>query len=282
MKLKGKIAVVTGGGSGLGLGICRCLAREGANIVIGDIQEDLAKTVAKEISKTGVNCMALKTNVKKAAECKTLMDTAVNEFGRIDFLVCCAGGGHDYEAPSPDIEEVAQTDYNAIENLPEEMFDHIVDLNFKGVFLSIQAAVPYFKKQKSGRIINISSVAGRRGVNGGAGLMTYSAAKAAVILMTQSVAYEMAPYHVNVNAVCPGIIWTPSWAENALLMSKTNPQFKGMTPEQVFTVIAKYEIPFGNPQTPEDIGNMVAFLCSDETKEITGQAYNVDGGMRMN
>ncbi len=281
MKLKGKIAVVTGGASGLGAGICRCLAREGADIVIGDIQEELAKTVAKEIGETGVTCKAVKTNVKKSAECKALVEAAVGTFGRLDFLVCSAGGGHDYEAPAPDIEELAKRDYNAIENLPEEVFDHIVDLNFKGVFLSIQAAAPHFKKQKRGRIVTISSVAGRRGVNAGAGLMTYSATKAAVILMTQSVACEMAPYHVNVNAICPGIIWTPSWAENALLMSKTIPAFQGMTPEQVFAIIAQHEIPFGNPQTPEDIGNMAVFLCSDDAKEITGQAFNVDGGMRM-
>ncbi|MBN1614807.1 MAG: SDR family oxidoreductase [Deltaproteobacteria bacterium] len=282
MKLEGKIAVVTGGASGLGKGICQSLAREGADIVIGDIQEALAKTAIKEIGETGVTCKALKTDVKKTMECKALVEFAVNLFGHIDFLVCCAGGGRDYDAPAPDIEDLVKRDYNAIENLPEEVFDHIVDLNFKGVFLSIQAAVPYFKKQKYGRIITISSVAGRRGVNAGAGLMTYSAAKAAVILMTQSVACEMAPYHVNVNAICPGIIWTPSWAENALLLSKTVPAFKGMTPEDVFTIVAKHEIPFGNPQSPEDIGNMAVFLCSDDAKEITGQAFNVDGGMRMN
>ena len=282
MRLKGKTAVVTGGSSGLGEGICKCLAREGADIVIGDIQEDLAKTVAESISKTGVKCIAVRTNVKNPGDCKSLMETAVNEFGKIDFLVCCAGGGRDYEAPAPDPSAVGDVDFNLLENLPEEVFDHIVDLNFKGVFLSNQAVIPHFKKQKSGRIINISSVAGRRGGAGGAGLMTYSAAKAAVILMSQSIAHELAPYHVNVNSVCPGIIWTPSWQENATMMSLTRPEFKGMTPEDVFMAIVKYEIPFGIPQTPEDIGNMVVFLCSDEAKEITGQAFNVDGGMRMN
>jgi len=282
MRLKGKTAVVTGGSSGLGEGICNCMAREGANIVIGDIQEDLAKIVVENISQKGIKCLAVKTNVKNSEDCKALMEMAVKEFGQIDFLVCCAGGGRDYEAPASDPEELGEMNYNVIENLPEEVFDHIVDLNFKGVFLSNQAVAPYFKKLKRGRIVNISSVAGRVGVNGGAGMMTYSAAKAAVILMTQSIAHEMAPYHVNVNSVCPGIIWTPSWEENATLMSKTRPEFKGMTPEQVFMAIVKYEIPFGIPQTPEDIGNMVVFLCSDEAKEITGQAFNVDGGMRMN
>ena len=282
MRLKDKTAVVTGGSSGLGEGICNCLAREGADIIIGDIQEDLAKTVSQNISKTGVKCIATKTNVKNSEDCKALMEKAVSEFDRIDFLICCAGGGKDYEAPEPTAEEIEGANYDAIENLPEEIFDHIVDLNFKGVFLSNQAVAPYFKKQKSGRIINISSVAGRVGVNAGAGMMTYSAAKAAVILMTQSIAHEMALYHVNVNSVCPGIIWTPSWQENATRMAETNPAFKGMTPEQVFMLVVKHEIPFGTPQTPEDIGNMVVFLCSDEAREITGQAFNVDGGMRMN
>lgn len=282
MELKGKTAVVTGGASGLGQGICRCLANQGADVVIGDIQEDLATSVAGKIRETGVQCLAVKTNVKREEDCRALMEAAVDECSRIDFLICCAGGGHDYEALPPDPAELAQADHHAIEHLPVEIFEHIVDLNLKGVFLSMRAAAPYFKSRKSGRIINISSVAGRRGVNGGAGLMAYSAAKAAVILMTQSVAYEMAPYRVNVNAVCPGIIWTPSWQENATLMAETRPEFKGMTPEQVFMAVVKFEIPFGVPQTPEDIGNMVTFLCSDASKEITGQAFNVDGGMRMN
>ena len=170
-------------------------------------------------------------------------------------------------------------DHHLIENIAEDEWNLIVDVNLKGVFLCCRAVVPHFKKEKTGRIVNIASVAGRQGMEG---LLPYCATKAGVISLTQSLAYQMAPYHVNVNTVCPGIIWTPMWKRLADNMAKTTPAFKDLSPEDIFNVSVQQMIPFGRPQTTEDLGEAVLFFASDAAKEITGQALNVCGGIRMN
>ena len=137
---------------------------------------------------------------------------------------------------------------------------------------------PYFKEQMSGKIINVSSVAGREGNEL---LVHYAASKAGVINFTQGVSKYLARFNVNVNTVCPGIIYTPMWARGARLMARAHPAFKGtgISPEDAFQAIVSTLIPFGRVQTPEDIGRAVVFLASEEAKEITGQALNVCGGM---
>ncbi len=271
MRLENRVAIVTGGGGGLGEGISLCLAREGAHVVVADWQPEAAERVADKVRRAGRKALAVPVDVRRDADCRNLVGAALAEMGRLDILVCNAGVDG---LPRDDSKEPP-----LIENIREEDWDLVVDVNLKGVFLCNRAAVPHFKKQRSGRIVNISSVAGRQGVEF---LAPYAATKAAVISFTQSVALQLAPYHVNVNAVCPGIIWTPMWERLASYASRAMPDFAGVPPEEVFKAVVQVMIPFKKPQTPEDIGNAVVFLASDEAAEITGQALNVCGGMKMN
>jgi meso-butanediol dehydrogenase/(S,S)-butanediol dehydrogenase/diacetyl reductase len=266
MRLKDKVAVVTGGGGGIGEGICLCLAREGAHVVVSDLKQDLADHVMKKVKEKGRKALAIRTDVRIASDCQALIDTTLKEIGRIDILVCCAGvSGIRLDSDMPDV----------IENLSEEDWDLTIDVNLKGVFLCNRAVAPYFKKQRSGKIINISSMGGRKGTEI---LAHYCASKAGVIVFTQSVALQLAPFNVNVNTICPGLIYTPLWKYAAHALSFSNPQLKGMSEKESFDTQVQSVIPLKRPQTAEDIGNAVVFLASAEAENITGQALNVDGG----
>jgi meso-butanediol dehydrogenase/(S,S)-butanediol dehydrogenase/diacetyl reductase len=270
MRLKDQVAIVTGGGGGIGEGICLCLAREGAHVVVSDIKKNLADKVAAKIKKRGEKSLPVQTDVRAADQCQALIDTALEETGRLDILVCSAGVmGFDHQrrnlkAPI------------TIENVLETEWDKVIDVNLKGVFLCNRAAIPHFKEQKKGKIINIASVGGRQGVDL---LAPYAASKAGVINLSQSIAIHMAPYSVNVNTICPGIIWTPMWAEGVRVLTQGNPD---VDHKDLFNTIVESQIPLKRAQHPEDIGNAVVFLASEEASEITGQALNVCGGMRFN
>jgi meso-butanediol dehydrogenase/(S,S)-butanediol dehydrogenase/diacetyl reductase len=275
MRLKDRVAIVTGGGGGIGEGICLCLAREGTHVVVGDVKAEPAEHVAEKVRETGRNAVAVGIDVSQPDQVQSLIDTTLSQLGGLDILVCCAGiGGHVHRGI--DSEEPL-----TLENVRVEDWDLTLDVNLKGVFLCNRAAAPIFKKQKRGKIINISSVAGRKGVDW---LVPYSVSKAGVIALTQAVALGLAPYNVNVNAVCPGIIYTPMWERGAAIMVKGHPMFagKGLDPKQALDTIVRRTIPLKRYQTAEDIGHAVVFLASDEAKEITGQAVNVCGGMAMN
>jgi meso-butanediol dehydrogenase/(S,S)-butanediol dehydrogenase/diacetyl reductase len=271
-RLKDRVAIVTGGGGGLGAGICRCLADEGAKVVVSDVNLDLAEKVAAELREEGQEALAIRTDVRSAEQCQTLVETTIREMGHLDILVCAAGvGGFDFRSDSPE--------RPMLETISEEDWDLIVDVNLKGVFLCNRAVAPHFKKQRSGKIVNIASICGRKGVEW---LAHSSASKAGVIVLTQSVALQLARYNVNVNTVCPGLIWTPMWAKGAEVLSQSDGSYKGMSPEEIFRTEVRQQIPLGRPQTPEAIGKTVVFLASSEAEEITGQAINVDGGAMFN
>jgi len=275
MRLEDKVAIVTGGGGGLGEGIALCLAQEGAGVVVSDIKQDLAKKVAAKVENLGRKSLVVETDVSQEDQVKDLVDRTLDSMGRIDILVCCAGVSgashreHDSDEPF------------WVENILPGDWDFTFDANVKGVFLCNRAVAPVFRKQSSGRIVNISSVAGRKGNDM---LLAYSTSKAAVIAFSQGMALQMAPYHVNVNTVCPGIIYTPMWQEGSELMAQYHPMFKGtgVKPKDALDAVVATQIPFKTYQTAEDIGKAVAFLVSDDAKEITGQALNVCGGMAFN
>jgi meso-butanediol dehydrogenase / (S,S)-butanediol dehydrogenase / diacetyl reductase len=273
MRLKDRVAVVTGGGGGIGAGVCLCLAREGAHVIVSDQNRPSAERVAAEISTIGQRALATQTNVCRAKDCRELVEFGLKEMGRIDILVCCSGvPGYTDRTPMGD-------EMTRIENISEEDWNLTIDTNLKGVFLCNRAIAPYFKKEKRGKIINIASIAGRRGTDW---LPHYSASKAGVIVLSQAVAIQLAPYNVNVNTICPGLIWTPMSVVAGNIMSRTYPQFKGMNPTDVFNESVRARVPLGRPQTPESIGHAVVFFASDEANEITGQAVNVDGGIVFN
>lgn len=266
MRLKQKVGIVTGGAAGIGEGICTCMAREGADVVIADIDIENAERTAAKVKEIGRRSLVIKTDVRNASDCEDLVTKTLEEFGRLDILVCNAGISG---IPAGDGERPLD-----IENITEEDWDLVHEINLKGVFLCNRAVAKHFKKQKYGKIINMSSTSGRRGSI----LLAYCSSKGAVLIFSQAVALQLAPYNINVNTICPGQVWTPLWDHTACLLQKIEPSYGGMDAKAIFDKITADKTPLGREQTADDIGNAVVFLASDEAKEITGQALNVDGG----
>jgi 3-oxoacyl-[acyl-carrier protein] reductase len=251
MRLQGKVAVVTGGGSGFGAGIVRKFAAEGARVVVADLNQDAAHEVAREI---GDAALAVCADVASAADTRAMLDAAQRQFGGLDILVNNAGVGH---LPQP------------LEGLPEEDFDRIVAVNMKAIYLAMKEAVPRLKAKAAGAaglrgaILNIASTAG---VSPRPRLAWYNASKGWVITATRASAVELAPFGIRVNALNPVAGETP--------LLKT---FMGEdTPEMRAKFLST--IPIGRFSTPEDLGNAACFLCSDEASMITGVCMEVDGG----
>ncbi len=245
MRLKDKVAIVTGGGSGFGAGIVRKFVAEGAQVVVADINLQAALDVA---AAAGVQARALRVDVTQAADVRTMIEAAELHFGRLDILVNNAGMGH-----------LPQT----LEGLPEDEFDRITAVNMKAIYLAMREVVPHFKAQKSGVVLNMASTAG---VSPRPRLAWYNASKGWVITATRACAVELAPFGIRVNALNPVAGETP--------MLKT---FMGEdTPEMRAKFLST--IPIGRFSTPEDLGNAACFLCSDEASMITGVCMEVDGG----
>jgi NAD(P)-dependent dehydrogenase (short-subunit alcohol dehydrogenase family) len=256
--------MVTGGGSGIGRGIVLCMAQEGADIAIPDIQEGNAEAVAKEVLALGRRAVAMRCDVTKEADVQAALERVKRELGKIDILVNNAG--------------MASRPGMPFTNNTEEDWDRAYAVNLKSVFLACKAIAPYFIGRQAGRIINIASIAGPLAA---VTMPPYSVAKGGVITLTRVVAKELAPHGITVNAICPGVLWTPFWENLARYIADTNPTFKGMTPRQVFDKRVADIIPMKREQTPEDIGWAAVFLASDQARNITGQALNVDGGSVM-
>ena len=245
MRLKDKVAIVTGGGSGFGAGIVRKFIAEGARVIVADLNLQAALDVA---AAAGPQARAMRVDVANAIDVRTMMEAAELHFGRLDILVNNAGVGH---LPQ------------ALEALAEEEFDRIVAVNIKAIYLAMREAVPRFKAQGSGVVLNIASTAG---VSPRPRLAWYNASKGWVITATRAGAVELAPFGIRVNALNPVAGETP--------MLKT---FMGEdTPEMRAKFLAT--IPMGRFSTPEDLGNAACFLCSDEASMITGVCMEVDGG----
>jgi len=260
LRLSGKATIVTGAGGKIGHEIVLALAKEGANVAACDLAYEQTVKAAEDAKVFGGQALAIKVDVTKSAEVNQMVEKTLKNFGKIDILVNSAG-----------IVRIAK-----VVDMKEQEWDAIFAVNAKGTFLCSKAVAPHMMKQKSGKIINISSGAGKQGR--GIGLAHYSASKFAVIGFTQCLALELAPYNINVNAVCPGIVDTPMWREyNAPALAK----LWGVTAEEAFQRAVKERIPLGRPQTPEDIGNLVVFLASKESESITGQSISVDGGQHF-
>jgi len=264
MRLAGKVAVVTGGGSGIGRGIALAMAREGADVVIPDIQVQNAERVGAEVRALGRKVASMKTDVTSAADVKAMVDRTRETFGKIDILVNNAG--------------MAAPPGMPFTNNTEEDWDRTFAVNTKSVFLTCKAIAPHFIERKAGRIINIASIAGPLAA---VTMPAYSVAKQGVITFTRVVAKELAQHRVTVNAICPGVLWTDFWQKLAAHLAETNPAFKGMTARQVFEKRVADIVPMKAEQHPEDIGAAAVFLASDEARYITGQALMVDGGCVM-
>lgn len=243
MRLQGKTAIVTGAGSGFGAGIARKFAREGAKVIVADINADAAATVANEIG--GIACTV---DVSNRQSVQTMADLAMTSLHHIDIIVNNAGVTH---LPAP------------MDTISEDDFDRVFAVNCKSVYLISQAFIPHMKARKSGTILNVASTAG---VSPRPNLSWYNASKGWINTATKSMAVELAPAGIRVNAL------NPVAGETPLLAS-----FMGEdTPERRAQFLAT--IPIGRFSTPEDMGNAACYLCSDEASMITGVCMQVDGG----
>lgn len=263
MKLTDKVAIVTGGGDGIGRGIVLCLAEEGADVAVIDINPTTANKVVEEIEAMGRRGLAIVADATSKEAITKAVEEIVATFGKIDILVNNVGG------TDADVSVVAHD---------VDTWDGFYRLTLKAHVIACQAVMPHLVRQQSGKIVNISSEAAWIP---SPALMAYSAMKSGVVSLTRSLARQAAADNINVNCICPGVIWTTMWERIATSLVELNPRFKGMSPREFFDKNVVASRPFAREETPEDIGHAVVFFASEDARNITGQSLNVNGGNRM-
>lgn len=257
MDLVGKNAVITGAGKGIGRGIAVTMAKHGAKLVLTDMDTAGAEETAEQIRSEGGTVLVLSQNVTDTASCEEVAQRALAEYGNIDIIVTNAGVSKSVPLTELDAEE----------------WDRVYNVNAKGVFLTIKPFLNHMIERKYGKIVNIASMVGKEAIPFFA---HYSSSKFAVVGLTQSMAKELAPHNINVNCVCPGVVRTPLWDPLLEQLSEN----KGITRDEAWGEFVE-GIPFKRPQSPEDIGEAVAFLASDRAENITAVSANVSGGQMI-
>ena len=245
MRLEDKVAIITGGGSGIGRGITLSFIREGAKVVVADWSEEGGKETVSLVEKEGGEVLFVKTDVSKHEDIDKMVETCLNTFGRVDILVNNAG-----------IVKIAP-----LHETPEEDWDAVLDVNLKGVFLGSKRVIPEMLKIGQGKIISIASIAGLVGFDQTG---PYCASKGGIIALTREMALEYAKNKINVNCIAPGVIRTAMTKE----MLEDENQRKGFEAETVYPRLGE----------PEDIAHMAVYLASSESDFVTGQTLTVDGG----
>lgn len=245
MRLKDKVALITGAGSGIGEATAKRFSEEGAQVVINDINLENANKVAETINANGKEALVLKADISKKSEVEGMIEQILEQYGRLDILVNNAGINRDAFA----------------KKMTEQEWDDVIRINLKGAFLCAQAALKAMSSQNYGRIINTSSI----GALGNLGQANYAASKCGVIGLTRTLALECARYNINVNCVAPGATKTPMTAG---------------IPEDIAEGFKK-KIPLRRFAEPKEIANVHLFLASDEASYITGQVIFVDGGISV-
>lgn len=266
--LTGKVAVVTGGDRGIGEGVVAALIKSGAIVCIACRDLEKVEQAREEYKKIDAEILSVEVDVTNQESVDKMVDEIIKMYGRIDILVNNAGtvGAPGWEKRQEETIDDWKVNY---------------EVNLLGLSRVSNAVAAQMKNKKFGKIINISSTAGRGG-NKDHVPSSYGATKAGVINLTQTNALAWAPFNINVNAVCPGIIWTPMWEQVAGRLSIYKDEERDKSAKEVYNRQVSSRIPLGREQTPEDIGNVVAFLSSELSKNITGQSINVNGGIRMN
>ncbi|MHA1145849.1 MAG: SDR family NAD(P)-dependent oxidoreductase [Candidatus Helarchaeota archaeon] len=251
MKLKDKVAFVTGGASGIGRQCCLTYAQEGANVVVADVQYDKAKEVVEECKKLGVDAIAPPCDVRKLDEISSAVKAAIDKFGKIDIIVCCAGVLRDA----------------MIHKMTEEQWDEVLNVHLKGHWWLLHEAIPHLKQNKYGRIVLIASTA----LRGTRGQANYSSAKAAMVGLCKTTAMELAYLGITCNVVAPGLVHTP--LTDAFISNE-----KASKP-MIDSILLRRRPDIGPLfGTTEDIANAVVFLTSDRASYITGEVLLVAGG----
>jgi NAD(P)-dependent dehydrogenase (short-subunit alcohol dehydrogenase family) len=268
MKLEGKVAIVTGGARGIGAGIARSLAAEGARLALLDVDVDEAQKTASEL---GTDSIGVAADVSTEAAAIDATAKVVAHFGGLDVFVNNAGAG---KGDPRDFGGLG----NPFTNITQEGWDGQIENNLRTTFAGCKAAIPHLEKRGGGSIVNIASIAGLLATPA---LPAYGAAKAGVIALSRSLALELGPKNIRVNAICPGFLWTRAWEMLATLMKMGVPEYASLEPREIFLDQVKRGVPLGREQTPDDIGALTAFLCGDGARNITGQAISVDGGITL-
>jgi meso-butanediol dehydrogenase/(S,S)-butanediol dehydrogenase/diacetyl reductase len=254
--LKGQVALVTGAGAGIGEAIALALAGAGADLVVADIDREAAERTARKAASNRVRTLAIEADCGDVASIGAMVGRTVAELGRLDILVNNAG-----------VTRAAD-----IMDLTEEDWDRIHRINAKGVFFCLQRAAREMIARGGGRIINIASIAGRG--YPGASNAAFAASKGAVIALTKNAAQQLGRHNINVNAICPGVTVTALSNRNLAARAAA----RGVTIEEM-RAERDARIPIGRANEPEDIAALAVFLASPGARNITGQAYNVDGGL---
>jgi NAD(P)-dependent dehydrogenase (short-subunit alcohol dehydrogenase family) len=257
MELQGQVAIVTGGGRGIGRATALELARLGADVVVAELDKAGAERTAGEVAGLGRKSLAIATDVTRRADLTAMVQRTKADLGRIDILVNNAG-----------IYRAAAT-----LDVTEDHWDAIMNINAKAVFFATQAVLPVMIAQKSGAIISLASMAGKIGSKTN---LPYNASKAAVVSMTKSLALAHAADGIRVNCVCPGFVETDMWN----MVARDQGALLGMTAEE-FTRQRKSQVPLGRMEKPEDVAAVIGFLASPRAGYMTGQALSVDGGLVM-
>lgn len=257
MRLENNLAIVTGGARGIGRAIALAFAKEGADVTAVDQMKVEMERVAEEIRALGRRSLAIQTDVSNKARVEAMVQETVDAFGRVDILVNSAG----VSMIMPFLE------------LEEEEWNLIHNVNLKGVYFCCQAVIPHMIRQGKGKIINIASKSGKTGNSWQA---AYCASKFGVIGLTQSLALEFAPHKINVNAICPGVVFTDMWDAQLPQYAKK----KGVDIDQARNLLIN-KIPLGRPASVEDVANLAIFLASAESDYMTGQAINLTGGQEL-
>ena len=257
MRLKDKIAIVTGGARGIGLAVANAYAREGAIVMIADLNLDGARTSVDALSRMGARALPIAVDVADAASVQAMVAKTLEAYGRLDILMNNAGVGGNTPFLDTRLEE----------------WNRIISINLTGAFLVAQAAAREMVKGGGGKIVNIASLSGQRGANGRA---AYGSAKAGLELLTKVMAVELAPHNINVNAIAPGVVDTPFWDFVDREFARYENREIGETKRMVGA-----GVPFGRMGKPEDYGGIAVFLASSESDYVVAQTYGVDGGNWM-
>jgi NAD(P)-dependent dehydrogenase (short-subunit alcohol dehydrogenase family) len=258
MLLKDRVAIITGGSSGMGRAMAHMFADEGCSVAIVDIQTEKGEKIEADISKKGGNATFVQCDVTKSDQVQKMVDQVISKYKKVDILVNCAGGITGKEAGN-----------DFIENVSEERWHTIVDLNLTSVFLCTKAVLPHMKKRKYGRIINFSSIGAVQPVGPGT---PYHTAKAGILGFTYDLASQVGPFNILVNAILPGVIRTEFWEP---LLTKITDR------EGFFANISKEIVPLGRMGTAEEVAGAALFLASDLASHVTGTTLNVTGGMPL-
>ena len=267
--LTDKVAIINGGATGMGQSTAYLFSEEGCNCVIADVNEEEGKETAVEATRRGKEAIFVKCDITDLKQIKDCVDQTVKKFGTVHILVGSAGGSvpRDSSARPRNADGTLKI---GVEYTDEKHFDMMTDLNYKGHVFFCKEVVPYFKKQKYGKIVLISSL----GVYDPPGPSAdYHGAKAAIIGLVYNLAFELGPSNINVNGILPGPVKTPFW----------DPVLSHILPEERSDAMDRMgqNSPIGRVGVPEDIGNTCLFLCSEMSSYITGQMYNVGGGIPM-